>query len=521
MAKILNTLGISKRAYHAENIAPAQKITQADSFMYGASPTTVATLLGSGKKSAKQRQLIYQKWAYMESDGICSSALKLLVTAALGGDKTDGKMVFIEQNPDYKGSDKAAKMVDEISADLANIFNRNAFSAAYTGAGFGDAYARIYSNNSGVTDLHYDEMYRPQLVQPFEKGGRTVGYAVYVGEKNFERLDVSQLARMKMPRTQWVPQTGVVEKALRAAITEDDINNLPIMPSMAGGSLLYNAEEHFDNLSASLMGLVGQRWMDSIDEQMVSVNLDGMTKDQQDRFLTSIVSMLKKSKDLAESAVNNGRPVLERVRHLIPVFGDKQLTQITGPSGGSSGRNGAITIDDVLLHAKLLCGAIGVDLSMVGFSDLLSGGLGEGGFFRTSAQAAENSRSIRVALAEFYNHIIDIHTMKRYGVVFPENNRPWKINFYGSISALEAEEQRTKADKMNAGILMVQAIQAFKDAGATKEMMQDFLTNEMMLSEGQAKLYAPIVEQKNEGDGGGFPGASGGGIPGGFPGGEE
>lgn len=521
MAKILNTLGISKKAYIAENISPAQHITQADTMLYGASPTTVATLYGTGKKSAKQRQVIYQKWAYMESDGICSSALKLLVTAALGGDKTDGKMVFIEQNPDYKGTDKAAKMVDEIAADLTHLFNQNAFTTAYTGSTFGDAYSRIYSSNAGVIALHYDEMYRPPLVQPFERGGRTVGYAVYVGEKNFERLDVSQLARMKMPRTQWVPQVGVIEKALRAAITEDDIEKLPIMPSMAGGSLLYNAEEHYDNLSASLMGLVGQRWMDSIDEQMVSVNLDGLTKDQQDRFLTSIVTMLKKSKAMAEDAVNNGRPVMERVRHLIPVFGDKQLTQISGPSSGG-GRTGAITIDDVLLHAKLLCGAIGVDLSMVGFSDLLSGGLGEGGFFRTSAQAAENSRSIRAALADFYNHVVDIHTMKRYGVVFPETNRPWKINFYGSISALEAEEQRTKADKMNAGILMVQAIQSFKDAGATKEMMEDFLSNEMMLSEGQAKLYAAIVDQKNEGDGGGFPGApGGGGMPGGFPGGDE
>jgi len=157
-----------------------------------------------------------------------------------------------------------------------------------------------------VTDLYTDEMVRPPLVQPFERGSRTVGFAVYTGERNFERLDVSQLARMKMPRTQWVPQFGVVEKSLRQAITEDDIDKLPVMPSMAGGSLLYNAEEPYDNLTASLLGLVGQRWMDSIDEQMVAVNLESMTYEQQERFVDSVKTMLQSSKMYAERAVKSG-----------------------------------------------------------------------------------------------------------------------------------------------------------------------------------------------------------------------
>jgi hypothetical protein len=84
-----------------------------------------------------------------------------------------------------------------------------------------------------------DETIRPPMVQPFERGSRTVGFAVYTGERGFERLDVSQMARLKNARVQWVPQYGVVEKAVRLAIAEDDIDSLPIMPSMVGGSLLY------------------------------------------------------------------------------------------------------------------------------------------------------------------------------------------------------------------------------------------------------------------------------------------
>lgn len=505
MAKnLFSSLGISKRAYTAANIDPAKQITQADTYMYGAGATTVATLLGSGRRSAKARQLIYDKWSTMEADAICSSALKLLVTTALGGDKTTGQMIFIEKNPKFQDNKRLMSIAEEISDDLTDLFNRIAYQMGYTGSAFGDSYARIYSDGRGVIDLHTDEMIRPPLVQPFERGSRTVGYAVYVGDKSFERLDVSQLARLKMPRTQWVPQNGVIEKALRVALTEDDIDSLPLMPAMVGGSLLYNAEESYDNLYASLIGLVGQRWIDSIDEKILTVNLESMTKEQQDRYLSSVVKMLQKSQELARNAFKNGRPIMEKTTHIVPVNNEKQVVQITP---AQSGRTGNISIEDIMLHARLMSGAIGVDLAMLGFADQLSGGLGDGGFFRMSAQAAENSRSIRGAEADFFNDVIDIHTLKRYGVVFPKNQRPWKINFWGSISALESEEQSTRADKMNAGMLLIQAIQQFKEAGATVEMMQDFLSNEMMLDEEQSKLYAEIVNVKppENDEGGGFP----------------
>ncbi len=493
----LSRFGMTARRWASSFLAPANQIDQADTFLYGAGSTTVASLLSSGKRGARSRQIVYDKWASMEGDAVVSTAVSLLVTSALGGHETNGGIVFIEKTPDAKKNKQKSAIADEIAADLTPLFDRVASQIAYTGAVFGDAYARIYADSRGVVDLYTDEMVRPPLVQPYEQGSRTVGYAVFTGPRNFERLGVTQMARMKMPRTQWVPQHGVVEKSLRLAITEDDIDSLPVMPSMAGGSLLYNAEEAYDNLTASLLGLVGQRWMDSIDEQMVAVNLESMTLEQQERFVESVKDMLKASKSHAEEAVKSGRPVMERIRHIIPVFNEKQLTNIGPSNGGQSGRAGSITIDDVMLHARLLSGAIGVDLSMLGFADQLSGGLGEGGFFRVSAQAAERARIIRVALSEFFNHVIDIHTMRRYGVVFSPTERPWVINFFGSISALESEKQRTRADSMNAGMLLVQSMQMMKEMGASKEIMGEFLTKTMMLDEDQAKLFATIVESKS------------------------
>lgn len=495
---LFSRLGIGAKKWEKEYLPESHEISPADTMLYGAGTTTVASLLASGNRQARTRQAIYDKWAQMESDPIVSSAIRLLVTSALGGHETSGDIVFIEKRPAADNDKKLGQIVEEIREDLSGILNRAAFPMAYLGSIFGDSYARIYTDDSGVVDLYTDELVRSPLVQPFERGSRTVGFAVYTGERNFQRLDTTQLARLKMPRSQWVPQHGVFEKSLKIALSADDINELPLMPAMAGGSLIYPAEDPYEKLTASLLGLVGQRWMDSIDEQMLTVNLNDMSKDMQGRFLGSIKDMLKRSKDIAEDAAKSGRPVMERIRHVIPVFGEKQLTRIEGGSQG--GRADRITIEDIMLHARLLSGAIGVDLSMIGFADQMSGGLGEGGFFRTSAQAAESARVIRVALAEAFNHIIDMHTLKRYGMVFPVSQRPWKISFYGSISALEAERQRTLNDGMGVGIGLTQAIAALRDMDVSKKVMQAFLTDVMQLDEEQAKLYSELADKSSSDD---------------------
>ena len=475
----------------------ADEIRSSDQYLLGTGATTVAALLGNAKKSARSRQDIYGKWEEMESDAIVSTALTLLITAALGGHETSGDLVFIEPTADAQKDKRLTKIVEEIASAIGPKLNEIAIQTAYQAATFGDSYVRIYTEDkAGVVDLYADELVRPPLVQPFERGSRTAGYVVYTGERAFQRLSIGQMARCKMPRTQWVPQMGVVEKAMRLAITEDRIDQLPLIPAMAGGSLLFPAERAYDDLSSALLGLVGQRWMDAIDEQIITFNVDSMTPEQRTLFMQSITSIFKASKERAESAAKSARPVMERVRHILPVFADKQMLTV---GQREQGRASTITVDDVMLHAKLLAGAIGVDLSMIGFADQLSGGLGEGGFFRTSAQVAERSRVIRVALSKVFCDIIDVHTMHKYGAVFEPNNRPWMINFFGSISAMEAERQRTRLDAANAGLLLIQGMQQLRDMGADKTIMTDFLIKEMMLDADQAELYAQIVDADSGG----------------------
>lgn len=472
---------------------------------------SISTLLGTSKRTARNRQQLFMKWLDMTGDPIITTALRLHVTAALGGHETSGDVVFLEDNPALKGDKAAAKIVEELRTDLNGIFNRIAYTVAYNGAAYGDGYGRVYSDGkNGVVDVYVDEIVHPSMVTAYERGNATVGFVVASGQKFSERLDLSQMARMKMPRTVYIPQVRAMEKAIRLALREDDINALPILPSLFGGSFLDVAEQPYEALSTALAGLVGQRVLDSIDESMLTLNMDGMTKEQQREYKSNLVKILTASKKRAEDAVKTGKPVLSRIYNLIPVWGEKQLTALTGSiaGGGGRGQSGTISIEDVLFHAKLLAGAIGIDLSMLGFAELLTGGLGDGGFFRTSAQAAEKSRLLRVGMAEFFNHIIDIHTFHKYGVVYKASERPWVVNFYGSISALETEKQHTKTEAMNTGAILAQTLAQLRDLRLDDAALKEVLTKVMLLDEDQADLIVKGMAKPppEDGGGGGFGG---------------
>ncbi len=507
--------------------------------------TSVSMMLTQGKRPARLRQAIYEKWSWMAHDPIVSTALGLLVTSALGGHETTGEIVFIDAKPDGAkaqgddvGGDQEApkprrdagdraildnatdrgnrRILEDIKKSLAPMFNRIAWTVTYNAAAFGDSYGRVYSAKGvGVQDVLVDELVNPILIQPYEQGNQTVGFIAFSGPKEFDRLSTIQMARMKLQRSNWVPQQSIVSKAVRMALSTDDINDLPMLPAMAGGSFLYNAEEAYDNLMSTLVGLVGQRLLDSIDEQMLGVNLESMTTEQQDRFLRSTANIFKRSKARAEEALKANRPALERIRHIVPMFNEKQVTGIQAfPSRGSDGSS-SYTVEDVMFHARLLAGALGVDLSMIGFADQLAGGLGEGGFFRVSAQAAERARILRTSLTDFFNQIIDIHTFQKFGVVFPDGERPWQINFAGSISALEAEKQRTRSDAMGAGALLLQNLQTLKELGAKEADAKVYLTKLLTLDDDIAATLSKLMTAPPRDAG--ADGFGGGGFGGGPP----
>ena len=437
---------------------------------------------------------LYRKWHDMAETPFVSAGVRLQVTAALGGHETTGDVVFLEENSDRDLTDHEKQIVTILRADLSEMLNQHAFTLAYQACVSGDAYMRVYTQpKAGVVDLYSDEQLSPESVVPFERGSKTVGYLFSPGDGSSPvTLRSDQMARMKMPRLTHIPQEGDYEKSRRANVAQD-YDDVSIVPGAVGGSMLIPVVSTFDDLCVTVNSLVGQRVLDSIDESIYAVSVSGMSTSDKEKFLEMVTGMLVRSKKVTTEQVKKRQPLLERIRHVLPVYNDKGAINISRIDGGQSARNGTVTMEDVMFHAKVLAAGLGTDLSMLGFTELLGGGFGDGGFAQTSAQTAERSRFIRSALVDCFDHICNIHLLHKYGFVVPAGKRPWRITFFGSISALEAERQRTSRSAAEATMLLTQVLQALKDLGASSDQVKMILRDRMFLDEKQAEELSTIV----------------------------
>lgn len=445
----------------------------------------IEMMLGNSGKPVRSRSQIYTKYHFMMQEGMINVALRNNVQMALGGHETTGETVFIEPKPKISSADR--KMVDEL-ASVIKLLNDNAHSIAFNASGFGDAYARIYTEpKRGIIAFDAESLFSP-LVQPYEELGRTVGYLVSLGEKMQTRLSHLDMVRMKMPRMLTLPQMRAIENAQKMNLEARNLRNLIPLPALVGGSLLEAAEEDFDNLYAAIRGLVGQRINSSIEEVLLSMNLANTTKEQQESIKANTVKMLTAMKERAERQVKEGVYSTSRNFNIMPVWDEKQLVQVSDFQAGASGRS--IGVEDVLFHAKKLAGTMGSDISQLGFADQLAGGLGDGGFNSTSSQGAERARILRTSFTNMGNDTIDRHMMAKYGKCWPDSERPYTLNYYGGIAALENEKQRSSERAMNKTAILVQVLAQMRDMGMPEKTNAYMLTKTAELDQEAADMFA-------------------------------
>ena len=154
---------------------------------------------------------------------------------------------------------------------------------------------------------------------------------------------------------------------------------------------------------------------------------------------------------------------------------------------------------------KRLGGALGVDPSLLGFGDMLSGGLGDGGFFRVSVLAAVKANLIRAAIRDGLNQICQIHCAYRYGKVYVPGTEPWSIRFNSVSSAIEREEVETqeKLAGIAGGIVQVLAAVDQDFSIADKREVMHVACRMMHVSEDVFNAMVPPPEdgQEEEQDG--------------------
>jgi hypothetical protein len=454
----------------------------------GADGISSQILMGTPNSVGRMRQIIYQGYTDMLGDGLVSQALHIHVTAALGGHEAKGQLIFIEAKPGATADQK--KQCQDMQRRLGAMLDKALPTVGYNAVAYGDGYCRPYGKAGvGLVSLVTGDVVLPPLIQAYERAGKTVAYMVATGPKQQERMNIAQIARMKMPRMNYVAQPRSEEKAVKTNLLQDDADKLVALPAEVGGSFLAGLEEDFTAYRRASKGLVAQRIKASIDETYYAVNLTNSPPAQQKRFLGMLQTISERAAKFYQDMAESGTYWFGKLTHYIPVSNEKQVVELRSNSAQASSPTN-ITIDDVMYHAKKMAGGLGIDLTMVGFSDLLSGGLGEGGFLRNSIQTAERSRLFRVAAADFVNHLLSLDRYYATSKTYSDDDCFWDVKFAGGISAQQAEAAKTKSDQIGAASMLVATMAQLKDLGLSKDGMLTMLKNQFGLDEDEATTYA-------------------------------
>lgn len=423
----------------------------------------------------RDRRTILSTWALMQHDPTVAAALNLHVTAALGGHESRGDVVFMSPSATLRSGGKNAarlrKLVEKEAAFLTPILNEIAYPLARFGFGYGDSYARVYGHKGhGITQVMCNEYTEAPWIQSYEQGGRTVGFHVLEKDSNETRritpLTPLQMVRMKMPRYAPVPQFKIGRFVHQRLLSEDNINKLPIIPSEVGGSILYDAEEPWANVQLILQALNSQQIADSVEQGFLTIDVSGMPPEQRAKYRKGLTTMLQKHKNTVKEALQGGDAIWSRAWHVLPVWGDKQVLNAVGDL---SRRSTPLNTEALMVNVRRMCGALGMDMALLGWAEQLAGGLGDGAMFHTSAQIGQKSIHIRGALTKALNQIVNLHFGHKYGYMFNEHEIPWKFEFYSDISAASTEALTNKQTRSNTLAMFTGALSGLKELRLDRE----------------------------------------------------
>ena len=450
----------------------------------------------------RTRKEIYTKWEQMLRFAPVAEGIGIHVTAALGGDTHNGQQIFITPAERLRGESGAAakeqlERLQKRIKPMETLINKYITKICSDGISFGDAYARIYGKKSkGVTDMLCNEFTHPPLIQSFEQGSKTVAFFALNPRnwvKTISKMSSTQMVRLKMPRIVNVPQFDLVETGLIVQMLEgDEPDQLPILPAMVGGSFLFAIEKAYDDVMLSLTTMNSQQVADAVNQMFLSLNMAGMPEAQREAYKRGLEGMLQDHEKFVKNAMSGGEGIWNTKYHVLPTWDEKQILNPVGDIKGQ--RNSPINIETFMINVRLLMGGFGLDPSMVGWADMLAGGLGDGAATLTySSQVMRRSMWIRQSATQFANDIMHLDWGYAYNEQFDQLDFPWQVEFSSSQSAAVTEENTNKQTQMNTSLLKIQVINSLKESNLSEETMQYMLEKDAGFNYDDAKRVAKDI----------------------------
>lgn len=478
-----------------QSIAPTAKIGDVNGAYEAYEPYSLGVYYGKDLQR-RDRKSIYTEYKVMMQDPTIHGALNLLVTSALGGHESRGEVVFIRPSDKLKGDGLRAKelrsLVEKESEHLQSIINDFIFVFSRNAIGYGDSYARVYPMQGiGVVHALCNEAVDPPMIQAFEQAGRTIGFhALEISDfeiRQITKMHNHQMIRMKMPRVAPLPQFRIDHVLHRQLLNEDNPNNAPIVPSMVGGSFLQAVAPAWRDWVLMFTALNSQQIADSVNNQFMSLDMSAMPESSREKYKNGLKTALMTLQDKIKTSLQGGEALYTTNWTFLPTWGEKQ---VLNPLGDMTTRSAPISLELAMTHLKRGVGALGLDLSLLGWMEMITGGLGDGGAFHTSAQVAQQSAMIRQALTEPLIDLCLMHFAYKYGKVFKRGDLPFKIEFYSDISASATEALNNKNTRANTLAMTAGAILGLKELNLDKESNTIFLADMLGMDDLHAEKVA-------------------------------
>lgn len=392
----------------------------------------------------------YSLLAVMAKSPTVSAALNIHISNALSMDKKTGEIITIE--PKDSSDEKTNKLCKEIQGDLGSLINASLPNWARIMVIFGVSYIRPYTvQNKGIVALESDFHTLPHFVNEFVRGGQLAGFTgdFLLHPENGARVMAEpwDLVPLKLPT--FVPSSTnrPIIYGSKSFSLLSPMDEAPLRETQNyGASFLEHSYEAFENLCNSLKSLKATRNNAAKVDRLVALATDTLDPANAARFTREVTQGLKRNAAEIQRRMKNGNTLPTVMNHVIPIMGGNKGGIVVDTQSIPADITG---IEDVMFHLRQLCSSLGVDSTMIGWADQMSGGLGEGGWQQTSSAAAERSNWIRHACVEAVHRFIDIHCAFKYGKVFPANDRPYQLTFNSLNTAIQEQHNRELDSRAN------------------------------------------------------------------------